>query len=335
MQGKVIGTEARTETFSTIMQNVNPKIIVAAIIGVMLVGTLATAFYTVPAEAVGVVTRFGKLTATPSQPGLRFKLPFGIDRVDLVRVTRQQKQEFGFGTPGPTTPPPRQNWGGSSNRAEEKNMITGDRNEAIVEWVVQYRIANPTDYLFEVRRPEETLRDVSESVMREVVGDRVVDEVLTIGRQQIESEALRKMQELVDLYRLGLEIDQVQLNNVNPPPKVQDSFNEVNEAQQEKERLVNVAQGEYNREVPRARGKADQDISQAQGYAAQRVNEAQGDAQRFLAVFEQYEKAPEVTKRRLYLETLGKVVPKLGEKIILDDNAGQVLPLLQLSGQNK
>lgn len=315
------------------MQSVNPKIIVLAIIGLMLVGSLSTAFYSVPAEAVGIVTRFGKVNPAPAQPGLRFKLPFGIDQVEIVRVTRQQKQEFGFGSSGVGN---NQQFGrGSSNKADEKNMITGDRNEATVEWVVQYRIANPTDYLFEVRRPEETLRDVSESVMREVVGDRVVDEVLTIGRQQIESEALLKMQELVDLYRLGLEIDQVQLNNVNPPPKVQDSFNEVNEAQQEKVRLVNVAQGEYNKEVPRARGKADQDISQAQGYAAQRVNEAEGDAQRFLAVFEQYRQAPEVTKRRLYLETMGKVVPKLGEKIILDDGANQILPLLQLGGQSK
>lgn len=315
------------------MQSVNPKIIVLAIIGLMLVGSLSTAFYSVPPEAVGIVTRFGKVIPTPAQPGLRFKLPFGIDKVEIVRVTRQQKQEFGFGASGAGQG---RNFGrNQSSKTDEKNMITGDRNEAMVEWTVQYRIASPKDYLFEVRRPEETLRDVSESVMREVVGDRVVDEVLTIGRQQIESEALSKMQELVDLYQLGLMIDQIQLNNVNPPPKVQDSFNEVNEAQQEKVRLVNVAQGEYNKEVPRARGKADQEISQARGYATQRVNEAEGDAQRFLAVFEQYAEAPEVTKRRLYLETMGKVVPKLGKKIVLDEGTNQILPLLQLGGEGK
>ena len=211
-------------------------------------------------------------------------------------------------------------------------MITGDRNEATVEWIIQYRIDRPDEYLFRVRKPDDTLRDVSESVMREVVGDRTVDEVLTVGRQQIESAALEKMQTLANRYKLGLRIDQVQLKNVNPPPKVQQSFNEVNKAQQEKERSINIAWRENNKEVPQAKGKADQEISQAQGYAAQRVNEAEGDAGRFIAVFKEFEKAPQVTKRRLYLETLAEVVPKLGGKIIMDENAKQVLPLLQLSG---
>lgn len=312
------------------MHNVNPKLIVAAIIGLIVLASLSTAFFTVPAESVGVVTRFGKATQKLGQPGLHFKLPFGIDRVNLVAVKRQQKQEFGFGTEGGENPT--QFAGDRGRRLEEKSMITGDRNEATVEWIVQYRIDRPEEYLFEVRDPEMGLRDVSESVMREVVGDRTVDEVLTVGRQEIETISLEKMRNLANEYKLGLYIDQVQLKNVNPPPQVQASFNEVNEAQQERERMVNVAQGEYNKEVPRSRGKADQDISEAHGYAAQRVNEASGDAARFLSVFSEYQKAPDVTKRRLYLETLGDVVPNLGSKIIMDEDAQQVLPLLQLQG---
>jgi len=214
-------------------------------------------------------------------------------------------------------------------------MITGDSNEATVEWIIQYRINSPADYLFRARKPEETLRDVSESVMREVVGDRTVDEVLTVGRKAIEDEATVKMQSLVTKYELGLRINQIQLKNVNPPEEVQSSFNAVNEAKQQREQLINVAKKEYNTIVPKARGLADQDISQAKGYAQQRVNEAEGDASRFTAVFKEYSKAPKVTKRRLYLETLGDVIPALGDKIIMDEGAQQVLPLLQLSGGKK
>ncbi|MFT4641980.1 MAG: membrane protease subunit HflK [Verrucomicrobiales bacterium] len=313
------------------MQSLNPKIIIAAIIGFLVLACLSTAFYTVPAEAVGVVTRFGKMNPEYSQPGLHFKMPFGIDEVDLVSVKRQQKQEFGFGTSGATNQYQYSLGAGAQN--DEKSMITGDRNEATVEWVIQYRIDRPDDYLFRVRNPDATLRDVSESVMREVVGDRTVDEVLTVGRQQIETAALEKMQTLANRYKLGLRIDQVQLKNVNPPPKVQQSFNEVNKAQQEKEQSINEAWKENNKEVPRAKGLADQEISQAEGYAAERVNEAEGDAGKFIAVFEAFQKAPEVTKRRMYLETLAEVVPKLGSKIIMDEDAKQVLPLLQLSNQ--
>ncbi len=310
------------------MNQVNPKLIIAAIIGLAVVAALSTMVYTIPAESAGVVTRFGKLKNDDVRPGLHFKLPFGIDQVAKVPVERQLKQEFGFGTVGATN---RSQFSSSQrSRQDERSMITGDRNEVSVEWIIQYRIHNPSAFLFRVREPELTLRDVSESVMREVVGDRTVDEVLTVGRQEIEAESEAKMQAVADVYDLGLQIDQVQLNDVNPPTPVQKSFNEVNQAQQERERAINVARGEYNKEVPRQRGVADQEISQAEGYATQRVNEAMGDADRFRAVFEEYRKAPEVTKRRLYLETLAEVVPKLGNKIIMDEGAQQVLPMLQL-----
>lgn len=284
-----------------------------------------TSIYTIQAESQGIVLRFGKYIKTVD-PGLRIKLPFGIDRVSIVPVKRQLKQEFGFGTEGASNATQY-----SDEQTEERSMVTGDLNAATVEWIIQYRIREPQLFLFEVREPGETLRDISESVMRTVVGDRTVDEVITVGRQEIEVEALTQLQELVDKFQLGLSIDQVQLKNVNPPKPVQPSFNEVNQAQQEREKLINIANGEYNKVVPRASGEAEQKIQAAEGYALKRVNEAEGDASRFNAVLTEFLKAPEVTKRRIYIETMRDVVPKLGKKIIIDEQASQILPLLPLS----
>ena len=295
-------------------------------IGILLLAIIIfSSFYTVQAEAQGVVLRFGKYVKTVD-PGLRFKFPLGIDEVSIVPVRRQLKQEFGFNTPGSTNPTQ-----SSEQQQAERNMVTGDLNAATVEWIIQYRIQEPKLYLFKVREPGITLRDISESVMRTVVGDRTVDEVITVGRQEIEAEALAQMQMLVNKYELGLSIDQVQLKNVNPPLLVQPSFNEVNQAQQEREQMINVANGEYNKVVPRASGEAEQKIQAAEGYALKRVNESEGDATRFKAVFKEYLEAKEVTKRRIYIETMRQIVPKLGKKVILDDEASQVLPLLQLS----
>lgn len=295
----------------------------------LLIVLAYTSVYTVEAESQGIVLRFGKYVQTV-EPGLRFKLPLGIDQVSILPVKRQLKQEFGFGTDGAMNPTQF-----STQQEEERSMVTGDLNAATVEWVIQYRIKEPQLYLFEVRNPGETLRDISESVMRTVVGDRTVDEVITVGRQEIEVEALLQLQELVDKFQLGLSIDQVQLKNVNPPRPVQPSFNEVNQAQQEREKLINVANGEYNKVVPRASGEAEQKIQAAQGYALKRVNEAEGDVSRFSAVLTEFLKAPEVTKRRIYIETMRDVVPNLGKKIIIDEKASQILPLLQLSTETQ
>lgn len=305
--------------------------IILVVVALTVLSLLRTAIYTVQAEMQGIVLRFGKYHSTV-EPGLRFKLPFGIDRVYLVPVRRQLKQEFGFGTPGATNP------GQFTNKDEqelEKNMVTGDLNAASVEWIIQYRVADPKAYLFHFRSPDATLRDISESVMREVVGDRTVDEVITVGRQEIEHEALAKLQALVRRYDLGISLDQVQLKNVNPPPPVQASFNEVNQSQQEREKSINVAEGEYNKFVPSARGQAEQKIRAAEGYAIKRINEAEGDATRFSALFGEYLKAPAVTKQRLYLETAAKTIPNLGRKIILDEDAKQILPLLQLGDEGR
>jgi membrane protease subunit HflK len=303
-------------------------IIVLAVLAVAALGAW-TAYYTVPSDSVAVVQRFGKyLKNVP--PGLHFKLPLGIDVATIVPVKRQLKQEFGFATPGATDPyqSPR-----PRDQQRETQMVTGDLNAALVEWVVQYRISDPVKFLFEVREPSETLRYVSESVMREVVGDRTVDEVITIGRQEIESEALTKMQVLSTKYAMGISIDQVQLKNINPPKPVQESFNEVNQAQQEKEKLINEARRDYNKVIPLAEGEKDQRIREADGYRLKRINEAEGDAARFNALLAEYSKAQEVTLRRIYIETLQDVLPGIRSKIIIDEQTRSVLPFLNLDSQ--
>jgi len=300
------------------------SLLLAAALLVALLAGLARGVYTVGPESVGVVQRFGKFIGTVG-PGLRFKLPFGIDSVTVLPVKRQLKMEFGFGTSGATQ---RDQFSGDAK--VESDMVTGDLNAAHVEWVVQYEISDPEQFLFNHREPGPTLRDFSESVMREVIGDRTIDEVLTIGRQGIENEAITNLQQLVAELHMGLRVQQVQLKNVYPPSPVQQAFEKVNRAQQEREQMINQANGEYNKVVPRASGEAQRQLSEAEGYALQRVNEAKGDVARFSALLEQYEKAPEVTRQRLYLETLSEVLPKLGSKVILDADAKQFLPLMNV-----
>jgi len=297
--------------------------LLGAIILLIILGW--TSYYTVQAESEGVVLRFGKFLKTV-EPGLHFKLPFGIDRVAVVPTRRQLKLEFGFFTTGYTNVDQP-----ATDSEGEKSMVTGDLNAALVEWVVQYRIDDPKQYLFDVRNPAQTLRDISEAAMREVIGDRTVDEVITIGRQDIEVAALARMQELSKRYALGTRIDQVQLKNVNPPAEVQASFNEVNKAQQDRENAINIANGDYNQAVPRAKGEADQAIRGAEGYRFKRVNEAEGDVASFNAMLGQYVKAPEITRTRLYLETMGDVLPATGAKIIIDDAMRNLLPILPLT----
>jgi membrane protease subunit HflK len=303
------------------------KLMVIALIILLVMGSW-TVFYTVPSDSVAVIQRFGKYVKDVP-PGLHLKLPLGIDAATIVPVKRQLKQEFGFATPGATDPYQSPN---PRDGKRETQMVTGDLNAALVEWVLQYRIADPAKFLFEVREPSETLRYVSESVMREVVGDRTVDEVITIGRQEIESEALAKMQALATKYEMGISIDQVQLKNINPPQPVQDSFNEVNQAQQEKEKLINEARRDYNKVVPLAEGEKDQRIREADGYRLKRINEAEGDVARFNALLAEYSKAPEVTRRRIYVETMQDILPGI-RKIIVDEEARGILPFLNLDAK--
>jgi membrane protease subunit HflK len=298
------------------------------LIGLVLLWGLLSCYTTIPADSVGVLTRFGAYHEPELKPGLQFRLPFGIDLITLVPVQRQKKLEFGFGTENATD-----QYQSSREQEEEASMVTGDLNMANVEWVVQYRIEDAKAWVFHVYEPALTLRAASESAMREVVGDRTVDEVLTIGRQEIEDQSLVRLKDLAKRYGLGVSIMQVQLKNVHPPTPVQSSFNEVNQAQQEKEQQINVANGEYNKVVPRADGEASQKISEAEGYALRRVNEAKGDADKFTAVLTEYLKAPEVTRQRLYLETMQDVLPQFQQKVILDDKATGLLPLLNLNSK--
>lgn len=311
------GSTARKGTFPTRM------IFCAIVLLLVLIGGL-TSFYTVNTEYVAVVQRFGRYHSTKT-PGLHWKIPFGIDRVTAVPILRQLKLEFGYNSTGATNEYQR-----SEKPELERSMVTGDLNAAEVEWVVQYGISDPVAYLFHVHEPEITLRDVAESVMNEVVGDRTIDEVLTYGRAEIEIDGLAKLKATMEQLSMGLRIEQIQLKNVHPPRAIQSSFDEVNRAQQAREERINIANGEYNKVIPKARGLADQMISTAEGYALQRVNEAQGDVARFRELLTQYEKAPQVTKQRLYLETMNEVLPKLGNKVIIDEDAQQFLPLLNL-----
>lgn len=290
----------------------------------LVIITFFSGIFQIGPEEVGVITRFGKYTRT-LESGLNFKLPF-VESVVKVPVERQQKLEFGFRT---TNADVRSSYT-REGAVSESQMLTGDLNLADVEWVVQYRIDNPYNFLFKVRNPETTLRDISEASMRQIVGDRTVNEVLTIGRTEIAGKMKELIQEICRDYSLGVKIEQVVLQDVNPPEPVKAAFNAVNEAQQEKETLINQAKSEYNKVIPRASGQAEETIQKARGYATERVNRAKGEVARFNDLYVEYVKAPEVTKRRIYLETMGEILPKIGNKVITDDNGNNVLPLLQM-----
>ncbi len=307
----------------------NPKMAGAIVALIVAAVFFFTAVYQVKPEEVGIVLRLGKYVGTEAQPGLNFKLPFGIDRVFKVPVMRQLKEEYGFRTAQAGV----QTRYSRGSFEDESLMLTGDLNAAVVEWIVQYRISDPYKFLFRVRNVRETFRDMTEATMRRIIGDRTVNEVLTVGRQEIASAAKKRLQELCDQYETGITVDQVVLQDVNPPDFVKPSFNEVNQAQQEREKLINQARSDYNQVIPKARGEALQTIQQGEGYATERVNRARGDAARFVSLFEEYRKAPEVTRRRLHLETLGDVLPRVGRKIIVDERAEGFIPLLDLRGK--
>jgi membrane protease subunit HflK len=298
------------------------KVAAAAVVLVVL----ATSYYQVEPDEVAVVTRFGRF-ARITNPGPHVRWPLGIERVQKVPVERQLKQEFGFRS---------MRAGGLADvRKDEKTlaeslMLTGDLNVATVEWIVQYKISDPYKYLFKLRDVEETFRLMTEASMRQVVGDHSVTELLTVGRQAIAMRAKELLSQLCKVYDNGITVQQLVLQDVDPPEPVKPSFNEVNQAIQERERAVNEAWAEYNQEIPRARGRAEQQLQASEGYAVDRVNRAQGDSKRFIALHEEYRKAPEVTRTRLHLETMAEVLPKAGRKLVMDEKARGILPLLQM-----
>ena len=295
-----------------------------------LIIILWLSIFQISTEEVGVITRFGRYVRQV-EPGLNMKIPFA-EVVYKVPVERQQKLEFGFRTSkaGIDT-----EYSYSSITQDESLMLTGDLNLAEVEWVVQYRVDDAYKYLFKVRNPENTLRDISEAAMRQIVGDRTVNEVLTVGRTEIGNELEELIQTICREYSMGIKIEQVVLQDINPPEPVKAAFNAVNEAQQEKETLINQAKSEYNKVIPKASGQALETIQKAEGYATERVNNAQGEAARFNALYREYVKAPEVTKRRIYLETMSNVIPKIGNVVITDQKGNNVLPLLQMQMNEK
>jgi membrane protease subunit HflK len=301
------------------------KLIRWAVVAFVLIFFFATTFYTVGPEEIGIILRLGKYVRS-TDPGLHFRIPFTIETVTKVPVQRQLKAEFGFRTIRSGV----RSQYTTKGLTGESNMLTGDLNAAVVEWVVQYRIVDAYKYLFRVRNVQNTFRDMSEAVMREVVGDRTVNEVLTVGRQDIADQVLTMLQNLCDQYETGIKVEQVVLQDVNPPDPVKPSFNEVNEAQQERERLINQAQSEYNKVIPRAQGEAEQTIRQAEGYALDRINRARGDSARFVAFYGAYRRAPEVTRKRIYLETMNDILPRVQQKIIVDNELKGILPLLNL-----
>jgi membrane protease subunit HflK len=318
----VIDLEQRAKSF---LDNRKRNIMVILLIVGLLV-IIGTGLYTVDPEEVGVIQRFGKYVHT-TEPGLRFKIPFGVDKLTKVKVKYVFKEEFGFRT---------LEVGQSATRysqrdfSGESQMLTGDLNIADVEWIIQYQINDPIKYLFNVRDVEGTLRNLAESSMRQVVGDHSVDEVIVLTRQEIAFQTKLILQQHLEDYQTGLVIRNVNLQNVTPPLPVQPAFNEVNAALQEEERIVNEARQKYNQVIPEARGKALQIIEQAEGYAVNRVNRATGDANRFVDVWSEYNRAKTVTKKRLYLETMEEVLQKIEKIYIVDEDQSGILPLLDL-----
>jgi membrane protease subunit HflK len=302
--------------------------IIIAIIVVLVL--LTSSFYTVGVNEVGVIQRFGKFVRTTS-PGLNFKLPWGIEKLTKVKVRLIYKEEFGLRTIRAGV---RTQYARSNAYLNESLMLTGDLNVAVVPWIVQYRIKDPYKYLFKVRDIRSTLRDLSEATMRLVVGDRSINEVIS-KREEIADQAKVLLQKELDEAETGINVVTIEMKKTNVPETVQPSFNEVNQATQEKERMIYQAREEYNKAIPAAKGNAEKTIKSAEGYALDRVNRAKGDAARFSQLYAEYSKAKDVTKRRLYLETLKDVFPRLGDKYIIDAGQKNILPLLNLGKEKE
>ncbi len=310
--------------------DISPQWIVYGVIALVVLIIVFSSFYTIDQSAMGVIQRFGKYDRTTTA-GLHYKLPFGIETVKEVYTENVFQQEFGFRT---TEAGIRTQYDQNTRRYEDEYlMLTGDLNSAEVKWVVQYRIQDPVKYLFKVRNPDENLRDLTEAIMRLTVGDHSVDEVTNLSRVEVAEAVKVGLQEVLDTYESGIRIQTVNLTDVFPPDRVKPAFNEVNEAQQEKEKIVNQAWEAYNTIIPKAEGEALKAIENAEGYALQRVNNALGDANRFIAVYREYARAKDVTRRRLYLETMNDVLPQINQIYVIDSSQKNVVPLLQMLGK--
>ncbi len=296
------------------------KLLVLVIVAVVVA---TSSWFQVAPDEVAVVTLFGKYVDT-KEPGLHFKIPIA-HQIIKVKSKRQLKEEFGFRTEEAAVKSETRR---DVDTRRESTMLTGDLNVAVVEWIVHYKISDPRQYVFKVRNVTDTLRALSEATMRSVVGDYSVTEVLTRGREEILEKARVKLSALCKSYETGITVQRIELKDSAPPDPVKPSFNEVNQAEQERDRLENEAWAKYNSQIPKARGEAKKLIQEARGYAAARTNRADGEAQRFLDVEAEYPRAPEVTQTRMYLETMSEVVPKAGKKVFIDDKVKGVLPVI-------
>ncbi|MCK4623246.1 MAG: FtsH protease activity modulator HflK [Desulfuromonadales bacterium] len=297
----------------------------AIIIVILLIIGGFGSFYEVNTEETGVVLRFGKFVGF-ADPGLHFKIPFGVERVYLVPTGRVLKEEFGYRT---VTPGVRTTF--SKRGLEEESLtLTGDLNVCDVEWIVQFQVADPFKYIFRIQDPVGTIRDICEAMVRKAIGNANVTEVLTTARAALAVEIQQNLQATLNQYDIGVRIVTVKFQDVTPPDPVKNAFNEVNEAEQQKESLIFQAREQFNREVPRARGEAKRALQEAQGYAVERINKARGETNRFLALLAEYKKAPTVTRRRIHLETMEEILPRLEETYIMDTDSGGLLPLLPL-----
>ncbi|MBW1854390.1 MAG: FtsH protease activity modulator HflK [Deltaproteobacteria bacterium] len=301
---------------------INILFMILAIVALWIVFSCA---YTVGVDEVGVIQRFGKYAKTTT-PGLHFKLPWGIENLTKVKVKYVYTEEYGFRTLRAGV---KSEFASGKQYEREYLMLTGDLNCAVVPWIVQFRIDDPYQFLFKIRNVRTTLRDMSESIVRQIVGDRSINEVIS-KRKEIADEVKIRLQQVLTESETGIKLVNVELKKTNVPKPVQSSFNEVNQAVQEKERLIYQAREEYNKIIPKARGEAEQTIKQGEGYALDRVNRAKGDASRFLSLFKEYARAKDVTRRRLYLEAMSVLLPKMGNKYIIDPDQNGLLPLLNL-----
>lgn len=309
-------------------QKQGPSPIKGILLVILVVLALAggySGFYEVGTEETGIVLRFGKFSKF-AQPGLNFKIPMGVDRVYLVKTGRVLKEEFGFRTVQPDV----RSAYTKKGLDEESLTLTGDLNVSDVEWIVQFQVSDPFKFIFGIKDPVGTIRDISEAVVRKVIGSSNVTEVLTTERALLAGKIEQDLQQILNEYDIGCRIVTVKFQDVNPPEQVKAAFNEVNEAEQQKESSIFQAREQFNKEVPRARGEAKKTIQEAEGYAIERINKAQGETDRFLALLAEYRKAPDVTRRRIYLETLEEVLPRLEEIYIMDEEGGGLLPLLPM-----
>lgn len=288
----------------------------------------SSSYFTVAANEEAVILRLGKIDSVVG-PGFHGRLPFGIDKIFKGAVTSVHQAEFGYRTISAGV---KSQFDYSSPEVmSEATMLTGDLNLVLVNWEVRYKISNLEHYLFKVRDPVGTLRDISEAIMRTEIGDRSVDEVLTIDRTTIENQVAEEMRQQLTHYQCGIQVVKVNLKRADPPADVKDAFNAVNRAIQIRDRIVNDAEGERNKKLPAARGQKERVIKEAEGYQIGRINRAQGEADAFTAVLKQYHGAKDITRKRLYLDAMERSLSNVGELTIIDGQSDGVLKLLDLN----